>query len=175
MLPVSKIIFVLCFVNPKPVSKIIFVLCNFLNPMLPVSKIIQSPVVLLTQLFTKHSVSGLSRVLCNIGITKHRTGLSSSCVLLTQCCQCLWIIESHCNFVFPMSSGLWIIFVTVQHCDNKTRTMLPVTLALSFVLCFVIPMLPVTKIIFVLCFVNPMLPVSRRLSSSCVLGSQCCQ
>ena len=144
---------VLCFVNPMlPVSQIIFVQC-FGNPMLPVSldktQDEDNPESLATfrPLFwiTKHSdwrlssswqhwvhwntgrdnpvtldylrpvfcdpnvasVSGLSSscVLCSQCCQWRR--LSSSCVLWSQCCQCLWRLSSSCVLCSQCCQCLW--------------------------------------------------------------------
>ena len=83
MLPGLWIIFVLCFVNPMSQCLwIIFILC-FVNPMLPVTLDYLRPVFC-------EDVASVS-------------GLSSACVLWTQCCTVTLIIFVLCNIVFnPM-------------------------------------------------------------------------
>ena len=96
--------------------------------------------------------------------------LSSSCVLYTQCCQCLQVVCLRHVSCVPTVANVSRLFV--------------------FVLCLVYPMFPMSLgcpflcvvlwfcalFVFVMCLVYPMFPMSLGcLSSSCVLYTQCCQ
>jgi hypothetical protein len=120
--------------------------------------------------------------------------LSSSCVLCTQCCQFLWIVHSWLPLSFDCLRPVSCV-PNVASFSGLSILDFPLVF-LVFILCLVYQMLPVSLdypsliapsvlFVFILCLMYQMLPVSMdcpffiapqfRLSSSCVLCTQCCQ
>jgi uncharacterized protein YhhL (DUF1145 family) len=110
----------------------------------------------LTTLGTPDTGRRQSRDTDNIGYTRHRTPtiqsvLSSSCVLCTQCCQCLWIVVVLC-LVYPMLPVSLDCLRPVSCVPNVVSVS---GLSSSCVLCT--QCCQCLWIVFVLCLVYPML------------------
>jgi hypothetical protein len=113
------------------------------------------------------------------------SGLFSSCVLWTQCCQCLWITFVLC-FVNPMLP-VFLDYLRPVFCEPNVASVSGLSsfsvfwtqccqcLWIIFVLCFVNPMLPVTLDYLRPVFCEPNIASVSGLFSSCVLWTQCWQ